>query len=243
LPISPGYLGFSLSATYNRLVDRISVLTDSNLRKLHAEVLRHLEAAKHWRGYDYGHGYLYQSSPSLGFSGRRDTARRISSMSLLEYTRSKSVLDIGCNSGFISIALAQTATHVTGLDFNPNLINIATACAAYLELINTRFIYCPFRDFPDRERFDVVMSLSNHITFDGPVLPTVDGYIDRCARFLKPDGVLSFESHTPVFEAREHSMNELAHRLDRRFKRQSVDNSSTGTKLDRDRLLFVGRPR
>jgi 2-polyprenyl-3-methyl-5-hydroxy-6-metoxy-1,4-benzoquinol methylase len=237
------YFHLSITSIVNRLIDTFAVRRNESLHSLHDKVQRYIREAKTWRGYDYGHGYLYQSCPSLKFTGQRDTARRVELMSLIEHTRSKSVLDIGCNAGFISLALATTAAHVTGFDFNPHLIKIATACASYLKLQNTRFVAASFSDFPECNRFDVVISLSNHITFDGPVYSSVEAYIEKCVRFLKPGGILIFESHTPAFEAREHTIDYLSTLLERQFRSLSKFRSCGGTALDRERLLFIGQHR
>ena len=235
------FLRLSLTSKFNRLIDDLAVVSNGHLRQLHHKIRRHIVAGRSWQGYDYGHGYLYQSYRDLKLSGRRNTEDRIASMSLIERTRSKSVLDIGCNTGFISLAVARMASTVTGFDVNPHVINIANDCAHYLGMSNARFLVSSFTEFPEFEKFDVVMSLSNHITFDGPVFSTFDGYIAKCSRLLKKRGILVFESHTKMFEVKERSLEHLRSQLNNHFVELLQFTSSTGTSLDKDRLIYVGR--
>ena len=73
---------------------------------------------------DYGSGYFYQSIPNIKISGLRDTVYRSNTMKLSEIERSKSILDIGCNTG--SIVLFQLHDYdCDGIDYNNSCINVA----------------------------------------------------------------------------------------------------------------------
>jgi 2-polyprenyl-3-methyl-5-hydroxy-6-metoxy-1,4-benzoquinol methylase len=233
--------GLSLTGLRNRLKDTVLTVGNAHIRELHAKIRLHLqESSKEWKGYDYGHGYLYQSSPSLRLAGRRDTSARLKALSIERYIDAATVLDIGCNSGFISLEIAQKALHVTGFDVNPFLVMIASDSAQYLRLTNTTFLVSSFAEFSTEKQFDAVLSLSNHFTYDGDMSPTVEGYLERCKTWLKPGGAFIFESHTPKFEARHGTLDELKSSLDRHFKPLFVEMSSTGTALDRNRMLYIG---
>jgi SAM-dependent methyltransferase len=237
--------GFSVVSFRQRIHDTVLTTLFGGARRsaLYAAIKRDLAEARAWSGYDYGLGYLYQSFSLLGLSGRRNTERRVAVASLIERTRGRSILDIGCNTGFVSLALASTAKQVTGFDFNPYLVATAQRCSHYLELDNVRFSVSSFAEFPENQKFDVVMSLSNHITFDGPLYPTLDGYLEKCVRLLKKDGHIVFESHTPAFEARAGDMDDLLPKLRGHFVDVFLSSSENGTKLDRGRILYVGRRR
>jgi SAM-dependent methyltransferase len=234
---------FSLGAFQQRIRDSALTKLSGDFRRsaLQAAIKLEIAQARAWGSYDYGLGYLYQSFSPLGLSGRRNTERRVAAASLIERTRGRSILDIGCNAGFISLSLAPTAKQVTGFDFNPHLVAVANRCSRYLELENTRFLVSSFADFPETERFDVVMSLSNHVTFDGPVFPTFQGYLEKCARLLNKGGLIVFESHTPAFEARAEGIEGLLPKLREQFVEVSINRSEIGTALDRGRLLYIGR--
>jgi SAM-dependent methyltransferase len=236
---------FSLGGLQGRIRDSALARLSGDFRRsaLQAAIKLDLAEAREWGRYDYGLGYLYQSFSPLGLSGRRNTERRIAVASLIERARGRSILDIGCNAGFISLSLASAAKQVTGFDFNPHLVAIANRCSRYLELENTRFLVSSFADFPETDRFDLVMSLSNHITFDGPVFPTFQGYLEKCARLLNKGGLIVFESHTPAFEARAEGIEGVLPKLREQFVEVSINRSEIGTPLDRGRLLYIGRRR
>jgi SAM-dependent methyltransferase len=237
--------GFSATAFLHRHRDALfsRFYSDPTLIALHAKINSHLLQARAWKGYDYGLGYFYQSFPRLGFSGRRSSLARLAETSLANRTQGCNVLDIGCNTGFISLQLAPTVKHVTGLDFNPHLITVANECSEYLNVSNTRFVVSSFFDFPEDKQYEFVLSLSNHITFDGPVYPTFEGYLQKCVRLLTPGGHLVFESHTSKFETNKGGIVSLRPKLSEHFQEIFCTTSAKGTNLDRDRLLYVGQLR
>jgi 2-polyprenyl-3-methyl-5-hydroxy-6-metoxy-1,4-benzoquinol methylase len=237
--------GLSLHALTQRWRDftSVSLCRNSRLRTLHTVIRSCLRENRSWTGYDYGLGYLYQSFPRLGLSGRRDTAARLASMSLIDRTRNHSVLDIGCNTGFLSLELATTCKQIHGFDINPHLIAIANHCSHFLQVKNARFTVSSFYDFPENEKFDIVLSLSNHITFDSPIYPTFDGYLQKCGRLLDKTGHIIFESHTAAFEYRGGGIRGLLPKLREQFAEVHHSRTQKGTPLDRDRILFVGKLR
>lgn len=233
---------FSRSAFLNKIRDYWRSRSDLELRSLHAKIDQHLtNAAREWSGYDYGHGYLYQSSGQLRLSGRRDTDARVSAFSINDCLQGRSVLDIGCNTGFVALSIAHTARAVTAFDINPHLIAIAKECSKFLKLQNTTFIVSTFEEFPLREQFDVVLSLSNHFTYDGLMCPSFADYIDKCTKLLKRGGYLIFESHTPKFELREGNIDNRASELNSTFREVFRTMSCRGTSLDRNRMLYIGQ--
>ncbi|MDP6124510.1 MAG: hypothetical protein QGH20_01995, partial [Candidatus Latescibacteria bacterium] len=54
---------------------------------------------------------------ALGITGLRDTKGRVDSMELADHVKAKRVLEIGCNSGFLSLSVAAAKTD--GFDLNP----------------------------------------------------------------------------------------------------------------------------
>ena len=63
------FFHFSPTAVRNRIFDSLAVKHDITLRDLHDQVMNCISAARNWRGYDYGNGYLYQGFRRLEFSG------------------------------------------------------------------------------------------------------------------------------------------------------------------------------
>jgi hypothetical protein len=91
-------------ARRNRLNDYKWLFHHKDYLSLHKKLTEYVVyGAKRWSGYDYGEGYFYQGCPSIGITGFRDTETRIKQIDLLHYIAGKTVLEIGCNSGFIAI--------------------------------------------------------------------------------------------------------------------------------------------
>ncbi len=185
----------------NRQKDYLKLQGNSQLLTLHLRINELLlEANESWGSYDYGEGYFYQGLKSIGITGLRDTEARVESMGLKKLVEGKSVLDIGCNSGFMSLALAETAQRVVGFDINPYFVDIGRVAAEYLQADNVELSGSSFEDFQSGEKFDVVLSLANHSTYDGNTRQSLEDYFRRCSRLMKPGGTLVFESHSPAYE-------------------------------------------
>lgn len=162
------------------------------------------QAETHYDGYDYGSGYYYQSLATAHISGYRKTGERVQKLGLGQLLKGKSVLDIGSNSGFLLLTVANEIDRGVGVEFNPYLVKAADATKAYFKADNVSFVCSAFEDFADGgEQFDVVLSLANHSTYDGNTKQTVASYFAKCASLLRPDGMLVFESHAPQIEPPE----------------------------------------
>jgi SAM-dependent methyltransferase len=191
---------------WKRLSDYITIFLECNdkLFAFHREINQILlKQTKEYSHYDYGEGYFYQSFPSAHISGFRDTTERVKHLGLQEITKNKSVLDIGCNTGFILISLAGTYKSGFGFDFNPYLIEIANATKSFMEINNTDFAASSFEDIDIEESYDVVLSLANHSTYDGNTKQDLDSYFKKISDVLNKDGVMVFESHPPAIENTE----------------------------------------
>jgi SAM-dependent methyltransferase len=222
----------------NRARDYLRLSSRPALQGVHLEFNEILaRQTREWPHYDYGEGYLYQSMSELGVSGLRSTEARVQAYGLTERVRGKTVLDIGCNAGFLSITLAAVASRVTGFDVNPFLVEIGRAGARALGRSNTEFIAAGFEDARLGGPYDVVMSLANHSTYDGQTRYDLQSYFDRCVSLLRPGGSFIFESHTPSFEGKgiEQVCDIIAQRFE--VKHRAVYNY--GTYLDRGRTFVV----
>lgn len=106
----------------NRQRDYRWLLDHPGLLPLHRRLNEHLlHGATEWPSYDYGEGYFYQSMSSIGVSGLRDSQSRIDALDLPRYVQGRRVLEIGCNTGFLTLLLAQHATSVTAFDISPRI--------------------------------------------------------------------------------------------------------------------------
>ena len=109
----------------------------------------------------------------------------------------KTILDIGCGGGLISIPLARLGTNVgakvTGIDADATAISVASAHAAQdaaQENLPITFINGAAEDLVDQgQKFDVVLALEIIEHVDHP-----DMFVDLCARLVKPDGIVVFST-------------------------------------------------
>ncbi len=226
----------------NRQHDYTALTSHPERRALHAELNRHLaRQAEEWPSYDYGEGWFYQSSDELGITGLRDTTGRVKAFRLKRFVEGRSVLEIGCNTGFLSLAIAPAASRVVAFELNPHLIAMAEAGQRFLGIDNVEFSVAAFEDFPDDEQFDDVLSFANHHTYDGNTRQSLEEYFARCHAFTKPGGRLIFESHPPALEG-----SGFAHTtalIERYYEIERSEVHDYGTFLDKGRRYLIGTRR
>ncbi|MDC3053327.1 class I SAM-dependent methyltransferase [Candidatus Pelagibacter sp.] len=149
--------------------------------------------------FDYGVGYFYQSSNKLGIRGLRDSLYRKKIIDIDNLTKGKKILDIGTNSGFLLLELENNFDYALGIDYNPQLIEIANKSKEYLEIKNIDFKVQNFEKDTIKEKFDIILSLANHHTYDKGISST-DLYFEKILSIISDDGFLIFESHHPIIE-------------------------------------------
>jgi SAM-dependent methyltransferase len=187
----------------NRIADYNNVfkLHNPSLWNVHKEINAILlRQSNNYKHYDYGEGYFYQSFDDLYITGYRNTTERLKKLDLFEITKNKNVLDIGCNAGFVLLSLSKVIKSGYGFDINPYLIEIANSVKKHLNISNCDFLDSTFEDLQRNEKYDVVLSLANHSTFDKNTRHNLDEYFIKCSNFLKKSGLLVFESHPPELE-------------------------------------------
>jgi SAM-dependent methyltransferase len=225
---------------FNRQRDYALLAKRPDLLALHREMDRQLaDAAREWPSHDYGEGYFYQSLDLVGVTGLRDTRGRVEAMALADLVRGRSVLEIGCNTGFVALSVADAARSVLGFDNNPFLIAVAAAAAAHLGIANVTFSVSSFEEFSAAEPFEVVLSFANHSTYDGNTKHSVVEYFTRCRDLLRPGGLLLFESHTPAYEG--DGLAGVLATLRELFSVESERVLDYGGFLDRGRTFVVAR--
>ena len=208
-------------------------------RALHEQLIRQ---SREWPTYDYGEGYWYQSSAELGITGLRDTSGRVDAFGLRELVRDRTVLEIGSNSGFLSLAIAPAARRVVAFEINPYLVEAGRIGAAHLGIDTVEFLVSSFEDFAaGDERFDDVLSFANHHTYDGNTRQGLEEYFERCHAVLRPGGRLIFESHPPALEGRD--FGRTVEIIERHFAIERSEVHQYGTFLDRDRRFLVATRR
>jgi SAM-dependent methyltransferase len=226
----------------NRQKDYAALGGDPKRLKLHYELNRQLALqAEQWDSYDYGEGYFYQSSDELGITGLRDTTGRVEAFGLKELVKGRTVLEIGCNTGFLSLAIAPAAERVVAFELNPYLIAIANLGKEYLGIDNVEFSVAAFEDFECDEQFDDVLSFANHHTYDGNTRQSLEEYFARCHSFTKPGGRLIFESHPPELEGNQFA--KTVEIIERFYDIERSEIHDYGTFLDKGRRFIIGTKR
>jgi SAM-dependent methyltransferase len=195
----------------HRALDALGALVYPSRRAHRRRLLQIIARARRdWPSADYGSGYLYQSFPALGLRGFRDTEARVAQMDIGRALAGRSVLEIGCNSGFLSLSLCAKARRYVAFDNNPFLIEMARLTQAELGDRIAEFRIEAMETFDDPERFDTVLSFANHSTWDGNMTLALETYFARLQALLVPGGALFFESHHPALE----NTQQLARTLD-----------------------------
>lgn len=97
----------------------------------------------------------------------------------------KSYLDMGCGTGELTLALAQTGVgRITGVDFVPRSIETARAHAARIGVGNAQFVCADLHAWRPRERFDVLLSFDAFEHIDEP-----RAFLLRMRELLRPGGI------------------------------------------------------
>ena len=145
---------------------------------------------------DFAGASLYQSLPGLSLHGRRDTAERVESYCLRDYIgNSDSVLDIGCNCGFLDMEIASFAGKVCGVDVDREMIATANAVRDTLTIKNVAFRCIDIFTEDWEETFDCVFACAIHgVLIDRCGIDEAE-FAERVLRHLKKGGRLFFESH------------------------------------------------
>ncbi|MFX0544858.1 class I SAM-dependent methyltransferase [Roseovarius sp. S1116L3] len=203
---------------------------------------------KSWeRGYT--NGYFYQGLEDLGITGAKPTGFRFRQYEVDDVLRGADVLDIGSNAGFVAIYCARLAKSVVGVELNPYLNRIGRDAAAYLGVDNLSILETDFGSYQTDQKYDVVLSLSNHHTIDGNLNMGFEQHIARIADLLRSDGVMLFESHN-VFgpgtggEGDDGDMDQKIAILSKHFtieRYRMVHCYLTHGKGDIDKLFIVAR--
>lgn len=130
-------------------------------------------------------------SPYRYLTGRRfDIRIRADSVRTFTHGRScRSILDIGCGDGSISLPLLGRETRVTLLDFSASMLSIAQSnvpreLAGDVEVRNEDFMSAAF----DPSGFDLIICLGVLAHVDSP-----EGLIRKTATLLRPGGSLILE--------------------------------------------------
>ena len=218
---------------YNKL---FHYLYFDNHRNFRSKIIK-INKDKDKNFYDYGESFFYQSVPDINLRGLRNTKKRIEKLNLNKYLYDKVVLDIGTNIGAIPITTNQVFKKCLGIDHNIDAIKIALELKKYLQLNKIEFFTCDFLEHNFDEKFDVILSLANHSTFDKGIKDT-NKYLKKISDILNTDGILVFESHSPLYEDPK-SYLKLVEQLKKNFKVIETGKYEFGNFYDKNRIFYI----
>lgn len=143
---------------------------------------------------DFGQGQFYQSFEQIGLTGIRPTLYRIEKYGLKDFLqKGQDVLDIGCNAGFLDMAIAPLVQTVTGVEYDTSLVEVANCVKKYVSMGNCTFINSDFHDWyqSNVQTYDVIFSFAIHHWLN--LEP--EEYVHRLDKLLRKKGYICFESH------------------------------------------------
>lgn len=143
----------------------------------------------------FGGDRFYQSLPSLGILGQRPTEVRIREYGIERWiSPDVTVLDIGCNCGFLDMEIACKVKSIVGVEYNKTLVDIGNATVMALKVNNIRFYCADYNSWQARnhETFDLIFSFAVHAWLN--ISP--EQYALSLFGKLNKGGHLIFESQT-----------------------------------------------
>jgi SAM-dependent methyltransferase len=107
----------------------------------------------------------------------------------------KTLLHLQCHFGIDTLSWARLGATVTGADFSPKAIELATSLGADLDL-DARFVESNVYELPERLEgtFDVVYTSRGALNW----LPDIVGWARVVATFVKPGGIFFISEAHPV---------------------------------------------
>ena len=143
----------------------------------------------------FDRGRFYQSYLDIGISGIRNSQERIEIYHLRNILKkTDSVLDVGCNCGFFDLQVAPLVRKMTGMDIEPNFIDIANKTALYGKIENASFICASYADAEVKDKYDAVFSLAVHSNIILSGL-SEEEYVRKILANVADEGHFFFESH------------------------------------------------
>lgn len=109
------------------------------------------------------------------------------------------ILDLGCGTGELVIDLARQGREAVGVDFAPQMVELAKQKAAALAATTARFVVGSALDYDDNPGSFDVISAMGFIEYISSV--ELDAVIARSARLASPRGHLVIGSRNRLFNA------------------------------------------
>ena len=140
---------------------------------------------------------IHESSDFYDLQAFREGGVRLSDYEIEQVgdVQGKTLLHLQCHFGIDSLSWARLGANVTGADFSPKAIELATSLAADLGL-DARFVESNVYDLRKRldGSFDVVYTSRGVLNW----LPDIRGWARVVADFVKPGGIFYMTEAHPI---------------------------------------------
>jgi ubiquinone/menaquinone biosynthesis C-methylase UbiE len=158
-------------------------------------------ARRYWANVPVDGGDSF-GAPPLGGSGQAEiyyrhheelrTLRR-----LVDFSREKSILELGCGAGRWAVSLSPLVRSYTGIDFSSRMLEIARQRVSELHICNVKFEHASLLEFNPSEAYDLIyLSSVSQYLFDTDLV----AILKRLSAAVSPTGVLIDRSTTHRFE-------------------------------------------
>ena len=144
---------------------------------------------------------IHETSPFYDLDGFRAGGVRLRPYDIQEIgsVEGQSVLHLQCHFGIDTLSWARLGARVTGADFSPAAIDLASRLAIELGFPKARFVRSTIDELPDvlNEQFDVVYTSNGVLGW----LPDIRRWARVVAQFVKPGGRFYITEIHPVAQA------------------------------------------
>jgi|688.fasta_scaffold42219_4 2-polyprenyl-3-methyl-5-hydroxy-6-metoxy-1,4-benzoquinol methylase len=144
----------------------------------------------------FGNGNFYQNFPTLDLPGTRDCLLRMREYRCEEFIHENDILlDIGCNTGFLSMEISKLCKFVDAYDNEPELIETAKAAQEIASIQNCNFFLQNFNYIETTEnKYDAVLCLA---IFEWMIKEVgIENFVDQISRITNPGARIFYESHS-----------------------------------------------
>lgn len=96
------------------------------------------------------------------------------------YVKEGRLLDVGCGSGWLGLAIAGDEMDLVGIDTSPSQVEAARLCATRLGRKNAHFLVGTIGDLPEDQRFDstLIHAVLHHLP-RGDIVRVINGIADH----------------------------------------------------------------
>jgi 2-polyprenyl-3-methyl-5-hydroxy-6-metoxy-1,4-benzoquinol methylase len=148
----------------------------------------------------------YQSFEDIrDFQGVSDSCGKMLALNLPTDMTGKTVLDVGCSTGYFTIRCYQRGAKAYGIDkLRKNAKTAARLASAVYRTTEPRFYHCNFFKWTKKQQYDYILAVNLLSTLGDDT----QAFFDRAFELLKPGGTLVVEAAVSCVRATHPKHNE-----------------------------------